>query len=117
MAEEVYTTLGTRILMLADGGSVLVTRDESELVKLSVQTPDKRRIELPLTATDCLSLIEFLSVAARPGSGRPLVDVQVEPDALPASASQDSAGRSRRCWNCGVELLSHARSCWNCARC
>lgn len=73
---EVYTTMGTRILMLADGGSVLVTKDETELVKLSVkQAPNGHRIDLPLTAVDCLSLIEFLSVAARPGSGKELVEM------------------------------------------
>lgn len=75
---EVYTTLGTRVLLLSGGNSVLVTKDESELVKLRVQDADKRRIELTLTAVDCLSLIEFLSVAARPGSGRPLIDALPE---------------------------------------
>lgn len=78
MSGEVYTMMGTRVLMCADGSSVLVTKDESEMIKLVVQSPDKRRVELALSATDCLALIEFLAVAARPGSGRPLIDTLPE---------------------------------------
>lgn len=104
MSGEVYTTMGTRILLLTDGGSVLVTKDESELVKLSVQAPDKRRVDLALTPTDCLGLIEFLAVAARPGSGKPLVEMPadlppgiagLEPNGTTCSECHEPQFRSR----------------------
>ena len=108
---EVYTTMGTRILLLPDGGSVLVTKDETELVKLSVQAPDKRRVDLALTAVDCLGLIEFLAVAARPGSGKELVEM------LPDGAEREASPAAKVLVGGREHVRDTSCNCGSCNTC
>lgn len=72
---HVTTELGTRILLATEGSSVHVTKDESEVVKITVRAADGSFVTLALSHSECMSLIEFLAIAARPGSGRPIVEL------------------------------------------
>jgi hypothetical protein len=83
--KEVQTQLGTRIVMLIHGGSITITkRADTEVVELTVHKVDSRKlVEALLTSDEALSLIEFLAVAARRGTGREIVEAPALPEALP----------------------------------
>lgn len=75
--------------MLMHGGSITITKDDTEVVELMVYKADGRKLaEALLTPNEALSLIEFLAVAARRGTGREVVDAPVLPEALPKGDAQ-----------------------------
>jgi len=76
--EEVNTEFGTRILLIAGtGSSVKVTKDERDVTTLMVQDAQMRRVEIELGQMDLLTLIEFFALAAKPGTGKPYVEMPV----------------------------------------
>ncbi|MEE9220012.1 MAG: hypothetical protein V3U34_00545 [candidate division NC10 bacterium] len=60
------TTMGTRVILRPDGSYIQLRKDDDGQVILTVH--DGRTIDLKLTQQDCLSLIEYLAVAATPDS-------------------------------------------------
>lgn len=65
----VVSELGTRMIFCDSGASALVTHDRSGNVVLTVSAPEgEARIELTLSHRETLSLVEYLVVAAKPGS-------------------------------------------------
>lgn len=104
MSREVHTMMGTRVLFLADGGSVLVTKDESEPIKFEVRRLGGAVVEVPLVSNDCLALIddclaliEFLAVAARHGSGKELIRLgRLTNDPSPTSLRRSCRSPTRK---------------------
>jgi hypothetical protein len=74
MAHEVTTELGTRVLMLQHGGSIMLTRHDDNPLVLTTAAPGGVKVRLVLTPDEALSLIEVLAIAARSGAGRELID-------------------------------------------
>jgi len=82
MAVEVVTTeFGTRIVALRGGGSIMLEKHESEMVSITL---DDRAgcTKVQLTQSELLTLVEYLAVAGRKGTGRELAEMPAE---LPAT--------------------------------
>lgn len=73
--EEVNTEFGTRILLIEGGASVKVTKDEHDVTTLMVQDAEMRRVEINIKQLHLLTLIEFFALAAKPGTGKPYVEM------------------------------------------
>jgi hypothetical protein len=74
--EEVNTEFGTRVLLIPGTGcSVTVVKNEDESTSMLVQDAEKRRVEVQLGQIDLLTLIEFFALAAKPGTGKPYVEM------------------------------------------
>lgn len=80
---EIHTEFGTRALLLQNGGSITLIKTELEMVVLSVSANANERVELLLTCPEAMCLIEYLSVAARPGTGKPFVEGSMDHKLLP----------------------------------
>lgn len=74
--EEVNTEFGTRILLIeGTNASVKVEKNEHDIVLLTVQDANMHRTAILLKQEHLLTLIEFFALAAKPGTGKPYVEM------------------------------------------
>ncbi len=84
---EDQSIMGTRIIMLADGTSLSFSKpDDSEIIRVRLTWPTIDRVGLARTGRisfmlkpdEALSIIEILAIAARPHTGKTLVEAICE---------------------------------------
>lgn len=75
--KETTTEFGTRIILLSCtsemGSMIVLNKHESERLFMHIMIGN-HKLEVQLTQTEILTLIEALAVAARVGTGREIVD-------------------------------------------
>ncbi len=69
------TTMGTRLILRADSSYVQLSKTDAGVVILTVHDGETETIALCLSQRECLTLIEYLAVAATPNTEREVVDM------------------------------------------
>lgn len=74
---SVFTEFGTRFLFLEGGDAIGIEKDEKEKTTLTVKA-GAQKTAVRLNQSEVLSLIEYLAIAAKTGTGVPLVNATAE---------------------------------------
>ena len=69
------TTMGTRVIIRADGSYIQLVKPADGVTILTVHDEETNRIDLRLSQRECLTLIEYLAVAATPNSEKEVVEM------------------------------------------
>ncbi len=81
------TTMGTRVIIRGDGSWIQLTKPDDGVPILTVSDEVGHRIDLRLTQRECLTLIEYLAVAATPNSEKEVFEMTIDDESTNTVAS------------------------------
>ncbi len=112
------TTMGTRVILRPGGSYIQLEKTDDGLVLLTVHDGETRTVCLGLSQRECITLIEYLAVAATPNSEKEVIEV-IDDEATNTKATVELLADTQLGCNCrtheghdlGVPCPIHCRTC------